>query len=129
MAAAKDLENEDNRSLYAAIMEVYADYGSAENNDFFIKAAEEFKVYYLKQFVMPYGAFLKRVTNYEILDNALGFLVSYVNENTYNPYGKNYLKKVLTDLQAELDKRIKAGNDQGAEQEKQKVIAIYNSLK
>lgn len=129
MASARELENEKNRSLYAAIMSVYADFGSAENNNFFIKASEEFKVYYLKQFVMPYGAFLKRVTDYETLDKGLDFLVSYVNENTYNPYGKNYLKKILTDLQAEMDKRMKAGNDPRAEQEKQKILELYNSLK
>ena len=78
---------------------------------------------------MPYGAFLKRVTDYETLDKGLDFLVSYVNENTYNPYGKNYLKKILTDLQAEMDKRMKAGNDPRAEQEKQKILELYNSLK
>ena len=129
MTLAKQLENENNRTLYEAIINIYADYGSEENNDFFIKASEAFKVYYLKQFIMPYGAFLKRLTNYETMDKGLNFITSYVNENTFNPYGKIYLKRILTDLQAEMDKRIKAGNDKDAVLEKQKITELYDRIK
>lgn len=152
MASAKQLENENasNRSLYAAIMELYADNGSAENNDFFIKASEAFKVYFLKQFILPYGAFLKKQTNYETLDKGLNFLIPYVNENTYNPYAKNYLRKVLTDIQSEIGKRIEEGNKQlktkditkmdeqdkrifeeikAHELEKEKVAELYRNIK
>jgi aminopeptidase N len=110
MTAAKELENTDNLNLSTAIMDVYADYGSEENNNFFIKTSEAFKTYYIRQFIMSYGAFLKRLTNYETLNAGVDFLIPYVNTNNFNPYGKNYLKTALTSIKLELDKRIEEGN-------------------
>ncbi|HET6228245.1 MAG TPA: M1 family aminopeptidase [Bacteroidia bacterium] len=150
LASAKELEKDENLSLSTAIMRVYVKYGSAENNAFFIKTADLYKVYYVRQFIGGYGAFLSKLRDYSTVNSGIIFLIDYVKDNKTNPFAKDYVKAAIKDIQTQLDKRIKEGSEKlktkdasqmdeadkriqeqitKDETEKQKVIAFYNDVK
>ena len=60
---AKTYENEENADIKYAICKIYADHGTAEHNDYFIKTADEVSVYEKYGVVTLYGQYLKKQEN------------------------------------------------------------------
>ncbi len=103
---AKTLENEKNDQILISIMGIYARNGTDKNNDFFIKASDDFSGFSKITFVSMYGDFLKHC-NDESINKALPTLLAIANdENKFVKfYGKNALKNLLT-LYEEREKKL-----------------------
>lgn len=60
---AKTYEKEENTDIKYAICKIYADHGSAENNDYFIKTADQVSVYEKYGVITLYSKYLKKQNN------------------------------------------------------------------
>lgn len=70
---AKAYEKEENTDIKYAICKIYADHGTAENNDFFISTYEQVNTYEKYGVVTLYSTYLKKQSN-EVVDKGLVIL-------------------------------------------------------
>ncbi len=148
--AAKQFENEKSMDILSSIMDIYGIYGSDENNDFFIKAADRYKGYYKITFIVQYGQFLANVKKYETMDAGIAFLKAIATDTSKEKLVVFYAKRQIKALEENFARRIEATtkqlktmdaahpseNDRVLEdklekdkQQKQRIAEIYNSLK
>ncbi|MCE9539357.1 MAG: HEAT repeat domain-containing protein [Bacteroidetes bacterium] len=148
---AKQFENEKSNDVLFAIAELYANYGTDENNYFFVKSADKFAGFSKIGFVSLYGLYLKRITTNEIIDSGIEVLKGIAEDENAIKWVAFYAKKSIKDLGnmyeerinenslklktlkeknpvapeiKDLEKRIENENAQ-----KQKITEIYNGLK
>lgn len=150
LKAARQFEKEKNAEILLAVMHVYAKYGSDENNQFFLDAAERFVGYHKIGFVINYGTFLSRVKDYTILDNGVKYIAAIAKDERTDKYTSYYARKSLKDFENYLSERIKTTEKKLSttdalkmtsedkllqaqlerdKVEKQKVSETYNSIK
>lgn len=147
LAKAQTLENEKGKKLVFAVADIYANYGSDENAQFFINAKSQFSGFELLGYNSVYGKFLKRCTKPEtVIAGATDISKMAKSPNQYVRYGSlKVLKSVLIDnwqskedkLTSAIEKDKKEGKDVSAlEAEKKfvkdlkdKLTEIYNSVK
>lgn len=60
MKFAKTLQNDENSRILGSVAAIYAEHGGAEENDFFIKAADKMEGFEMYGFIMTYGKYLKK---------------------------------------------------------------------
>lgn len=114
---AKAMENEDEIEIMMGVGEVYAEYGSDENNDFFVKANKRVSGFEQIPYVVVYGAFLKRCSDATI-NQGLAILdtIAKNGDNNFSKfYAKNEINQLLTmytsrasDIQGKMDDMKKA---------------------
>lgn len=147
LAKAKTLENEKGKKLVFAVADIYANYGSDENAQFFINVKSQFSGFELLGYNSVYGKFLKRCTKPEtIIAGATDISKMAKSPNQYVRYGSlKVLKSVLIDnwqskedkLTSAIEKDKKDGKDvseleaekKSVKELKDKLIEIYNSVK
>lgn len=151
LTLAKQYENEKNIDVLYAIVELYANFGSAENNDFFVRSEDKFKSYSKIGFIKEYVVFLKKVDNDELVLSGAELLKGIVNDDNSNKYVVGYAKRGITDLAMIYDARVAADSEKlkklrsnkspveeiqemekkitSSKAKKQKVMEIYSSLK
>ena len=151
LVLAKKYEDEKNSDVTFAIIELYANFGTAENNDFFIKSEGKFTSYSKVGFVRQYVAFLQKVDNDEITYSGAELLRRIANKESSNKWVLAYTKKAIKDLAAIYDDRAllysqklktlksdKTTNEETQDLEKkifianaqqQKIMEIYNSIR
>lgn len=144
-------ENEKNTDVLYAIMELYANFGSAENNDFFIRSENKFTSYSKIGFIKQYVVFLKKVDNDDLVFSGAELLKEIARDDSSNKYVVGYAKRGITDLamiyevransDSERLKKLRSNKAPAAEiealekiitswkEKKQKVMEIYSSLK
>jgi aminopeptidase N len=147
---AKQFENEKNLDVLSAVMEVYGRYGSDADNDFFIKAAAQFKGYSKITFILQYGQFLENVKQYKTMDSGIALLTGIAMDQTTEKLTAFYAKKEIKALENGLTKRINEATEQlkksdpahssdenkvleekleKDKQQKQRITDAYNSIK
>jgi aminopeptidase N len=112
MELAKQFENEKNTNILSAVMEVYGSYGSDVNNDFFIKAADQYKSYSKITFIIQYGQFLENVKQYETMDSGIALLTGIATDKNSEKLTAFYAKKEIKTLENDLTRRINAATQQ-----------------
>lgn len=144
-------ENEKNTDVLYAIMELYANFGSFENNDFFIRSADKFTSYSKIGFIKQYVVFLKKSDNDELILSGAELLKGIANDDSSNKYVVGYAKKGITDLAMIYDARVSSDLEklkklkfnkspieeiqelekriESSKAKKQKLREIYSSLK
>ena len=96
---AKQFENEKSNDILFMIAELYATYGSDENNAFFIRSADKFTGFAKIGFVSLYGLFLKRTTENETINSGIKLLKGIVEEENGIKWLTFYAKKSIKDLE------------------------------
>ncbi len=151
LISAKQFENEKSLDLLYGIADLYASYGSDENNDFFLKAQDKFTGYSKISFVKLYGVFLKRVKSDEIVNSGIELIKGFIEVDGKNKwigyYAKNAIKELASSYKDRADensKKLKTLKDTspaapeikelekliGSETaQEQKITGIYNGLK
>jgi aminopeptidase N len=108
---AKQYESEKNMDLTSLLIQLYANYGSDENNNFFIRSSDKFTGNNKIEFISIYGLFLKRAKKDETISAGIDLLISIVRENSTNKWIVLYTKKVMKDLMEMYNERIKTLQD------------------
>jgi aminopeptidase N len=151
MKIAKQYEGEKNHSVLVAVADVYADYGSDENNDFFVNSKDKFEGFSKVGFITSYGAFLTKVKNDATVNSGVALLEDIAKDEESNKYIVYYSKKMIKDIISIDDDRIKTNSDklkslkeanpniagtqeleaqiESAKAQKQKIEQIYNGIK
>ncbi|MCX6294711.1 MAG: hypothetical protein NTX97_01380 [Bacteroidetes bacterium] len=106
LITAKQLENEKNNDVLFAVASLYANNGSDENNDFFLKNASKFNGYSLIGFVSQYGAFLRKVQKDETVNAGVDLLASIAKDESIIKWVAYYAKRSIKDLITMYDDRI-----------------------
>ena len=147
----KEYENAKSRDVLTLVAEVYANYGSDENNEFFVNAADKFTDYTKISFVGFYGLFLKNVLKEETVTAGVELLKSIIEDPQTNKWGAYYAKNSIKEVELMYDERLsktiaklkdlkeqKSANEEIKKLEdlidrqkllKQKIAETYNGLK
>ncbi|HEY0030769.1 MAG TPA: M1 family aminopeptidase [Bacteroidia bacterium] len=150
MMYAKQYENEKNVDVLYAVADIYSNYGSDENNDFFLRSAEKFTGFTMIGFVSQYGAFLKKAKKDETVNAGVSLLASIANSESTNKWVAYYAKKSVRDIVTMYDDRIAAATQkiktlkeinpnastqeqdaqiESAKAQKQKVAEVFSTIK
>jgi aminopeptidase N len=111
MSYAKQYENEKNLDVLYAVASIYSNFGSDENNDFFVKAKDKFTGFSMIGFVSEYGAFLKRAKRDETVNNGVALLAGIAQAEGVNKYVAYYAKRSIKDLVIMYDDRIASNTE------------------
>jgi hypothetical protein len=150
MALAKQYENEKSVDVLYAVADMYANYGSDDNNDFYVKSESKFTGFNKIGFVTEYAAFLTRVKKDQTVISGAELLAGIAKDPLTNKWVAYYAKKSLKDLATMYDDRIeyntkkiktlKDANSTAPTQEleaqiedariqRQKIVEIFNTIK
>ncbi len=150
MILAKQYENEKSNDVLFAVGDLYATYGSDDNNSFFTKNAEKFSGFSKIGFISQYGAFLKKAQKDETVNSGAALLHSIATEAGTSKWVAYYAKKSIKELAnmygdkefkaSQKLKDLKATNPnaggtqeiesqiENAQKQKQKLLDLYNSI-
>jgi aminopeptidase N len=148
---AKQYEKEKSTDVLYTIADLYANYGSDENNDFFISAADKFNGFSKIGFVTQYGMFLKKIKNEEAIYSGAQLMESIAKDEGTSKWVAYYAKKSIKDLATMYEDREYAASEklkklketapntpetkelegqiEKAKAQKQKIMGIYDGLK
>jgi aminopeptidase N len=146
LAKAKTLEGETTDNMRYAIMDLYANYGSDENNAYFMKQKNNFTGFESFGFLNLYSSFLKRCSDETVIDGANVF--KDFAKSDANAYVKFFAQKAIKgqvnryqdkedELNLKLEEAKKGSGDTTATQQlldkvtatKNKLQEIYDSSK
>ena len=97
MQKSKELENENSDNIRFTIMDLYANNGDDNNNDFFVKQKDNFTGFESMGFINNYVQFLKRCTKDETVLSGANIIKTYTAKDK-NTYVKYTAQKGLKDL-------------------------------
>ena len=103
---AKQYENEKSNDILFTIADLYANYGSDENNDFFLKSATKFSGFSKIGFVSLYGMFLKKAKDVETINSGVEVLKSIAEDKSTIKWISYYAKKSIKDLETMYEAKI-----------------------
>ncbi len=151
MKLAEQYEKEKNSDVLYAIADLYANYGSDDNNKFFINSADKFKGYARIGYISAYESFLKNGKNDSLVNSGIVLLAGIAKDTNESKWVTYYAKKAINDLAVMYDNRANlntqklktvketdpnaAGTQELEKQiendkvQKQKIMDIYNSIK
>ena len=146
MAKAKELENETADNMRYAIMDLYANFGSDENNNYFVKQKDYFTGFESFGYLNMYSSFLKRCNDETVL-SGVAIFKDFAKSGS-NAYVKFFAQKAMKaqisryqdkedEYTVKLDEIKKGSGDPTATQQlydkahatKQKLQEIYDSTK
>jgi aminopeptidase N len=105
---AKQYENEKNTDVLSSIAELYANNGTAANNDFYVQSEDKFKGYSKITFIRQYYAFLKNVDNDEMSYFGAQLFKSIADKDNSNKWVVGYAKKGIKDLATLYEDKAKS---------------------
>jgi aminopeptidase N len=148
---AKQYENEKNSNVLFTIADLYANYGSDDNNDFFVRSINKYSEYSKIDFINLYGMFLKKVKKDETINSGIEVLKAVAEDKSVSRWTSEYAKKAINELATMYEtkandnsqklKTLKETNSgaseiQGLEKQidsekmqTQKIKGIYNGIK
>ena len=147
---AKQYEGEKNIDVLYAITELYANSGSDENNDFFLKSADKFTGFSMIGFVTNYAAFLKNVKKDETVNAGVDVFVSVAKSEGTSKWVAYYAKKSIKEIVTMYEDRINSNNEkirklkeinpnadtrelemqiESSKAQRQKIAEIFNGIK
>jgi aminopeptidase N len=151
LVLAKQYENEKNSDVLYAIAELYANFGTAENNDFFIQSENKFTGYSKAGFIRQYLAFLKMQDNDALTFSGAELFKGMADKDSSNKWLVGYVKKAIKDLATIYENKAlsdslklkKIKSEKGSVEEiqdrekkitvsqdkQQKIMEIYNSIR
>jgi aminopeptidase N len=95
MKIAAGMESEKNKQVQLAVMHIYSRNGGDANNDFFMRAGDNFKGKLKIAYISVYTDFLKRCSN-KSFDKALPILTGFIQDK--NNYVKLFARNALEAL-------------------------------
>ncbi len=98
MHVAKQLENEKSKDVLYSIANVYAENGTDENNDFFIKSQKYFKGFAAIGYINEYASFLKNEKKDETVLSGVNLLADIVKDEAAIKWVSYYAKKSIFEL-------------------------------
>jgi aminopeptidase N len=111
MKLAKQFETEKNIDVLYAVADVYSNYGTDDNNDFFLNSADKFTGFAMIGFVSQYGAFLQRAKRDETVNKGVQLLTGIATNAGTNKWVAYYAKKSIKDIVLMYDDRINSNTD------------------
>lgn len=103
---APTFENEKNKQLLTELMDIYTRNGTDANNDFFIKAVNQFTGYWKITYVSMYADFLKRCSD-ESINKALPIIESIARDaDKYINFGGQRAMKDIVEMYQEREKKL-----------------------
>ncbi len=151
MKLAKQYENEKSKDILSIVADLYSNYGSDDNNDFFVKLEDKYDGFSKFGFVNYYGNFLKIVKKDETVNSGVALLAKIANDTAASKWIVAYVKRNITNLISLYEKKegvanqkltdAKTKNAPADEQkalenelanikaEKQKITDVLNSIK
>jgi len=147
---AKQHESEKSLDILLAIASLYAENGTDENNDFFLKSFDKFKGFSQIGFISQYTLFLKSNKKDETVNSGTALFASIAKDENTIKWVAYYAKKAMKDLYTLYEykentlsdniKKLKETNPTAstldletqiaaAKAEKEKIGAVYDSLK
>jgi aminopeptidase N len=151
LVLAKKYENEKNTDVLNAIAELYANFGTSDNNDFFINSEPKFTGYSKIGFIRQYSTFIKKIDIDDITYSGAELFKGIANKDTSNKWVMSYAKKAIKDLATIYEdramsysqklKKLKSGKTtveetQNLEKEiasskakQQKILEVYNGIR
>src|ERR1019366_4122608 len=146
LVLAKKYENEKNTDVLNAIAELYANFGTSDNNDFFINSEPKFTGYSKIGFIRQYSTFIKKIDIDDITYSGAELFKGIANK-----WVMSYAKKAIKDLATIYEdramsysqklKKLKSGKTtveetQNLEKEiasskakQQKILEVYNGIR
>ncbi len=151
LSLAKQFENEKNTDVLYTISDIYANYGSDENSDFFLRTESKYSGFSKISFITQYAAFLAKVQKDETVNKGVELFWNITKDPATNKWVYYYAKKAVNDIIKMYDdksnyysqklKLLTNGNPnasgtkelesqiENAKSQKQKIEEIYNSIK
>lgn len=150
MVIAKQYEDEKSSSVLFAIANLYAQYGTDENNSFYINAQSRFKGYTAISYLREYTSFLKNDKKDATVNAGVDLLAGIAKDENGIKWVMYYAKKSILDIANMYDDKDKklieqlktysadSANPKAKELENQaaaakaqhaKIMEIYNGLK
>ncbi len=150
MKQAKQYENEKNKRILNTIADLYATYGTDDNNDFFVRIKDKYKGFSAIEYISLYVNFLKNVKKEETVNSGVAILTAMYNETGSIKWVQYYAKKSIYDLAMMYEDKekkaakqidnLKAANINAvttelefqmgtAKDEKLKLMDVFNGLK
>ena len=111
MKIAKQYENEKSTDILFAIADLYANYGSDDNSDFFLKTEEKFTGFSKIGYLSEYSAFLKRVRKDQTVNSGVDIMASIAKDEHSNKWVAYYAKKYIQEIEAMYDDKITSYNE------------------
>ncbi len=103
---AKKYEEEKSMDILFAIADLYANYGSDDNNKFFINTENKFTSYSRIGFVSLYGLFLQRDIKNETVISGVQLLKNIAQSDSESKWVAYYAKKTIRELITMYEARI-----------------------
>jgi aminopeptidase N len=149
LSLAKQLENEKSTSIMLIIAGIYANNGSDENNDFFLRVAPKFRSYAAIGFAGYYTTFLKQHGSDESINKSLEVFENISKNETVKwvrYYGQRSINELIKMYQEREEKLTQKINDlkqtnsdatglkkleddlNQARAQREKLTGIYNDL-
>jgi aminopeptidase N len=151
LSLAKQYESEKNNDVLYTIADIYSNYGSDENNAFFLNSAEKYVGFSKISFITQYQAFLKNAKKDETVNSGVNLFETITKDPATNKWVYYYAKKAINDLAMMYDERanvysqklklITDGNPnaagtkelqsqiENAKAQKQKILEIFATIK
>ncbi len=151
MSLAKQYENEKSNEVLSSIADLYSNYGTDENNDFFMNSTDKFKGYARIAFVSAYGSFLKKGKKDATVNTGVTLLEGIAKDTAESKWVAYYAKKIINDIATMYDNRVNLATQklkteketnpgsiatqelekliENDKAQKQKITDIYNSIK
>jgi len=127
MKIAKTMENEENSRILSTIAGIYAEHGSEEESDFFVRNIKELSGFGKINFLFAYEKYLKNETRKETTVNEGIETIEIIARSDAPFYIKLTGIRVLTGLQQEYNKRELELNAQIIDLEKQETLPDGNA--
>jgi aminopeptidase N len=102
---AKQHENEKNKDVLTGIAGIYALYGNAQNNEFYINSMDKITAYPKSNFIKYYGVYLKRMTDENIVNKGKETLKKVIEKDSANKWAVSSAKKVIAELEVNTIKK------------------------
>ncbi len=107
---AKLYENEKSSDVLYAIAELYANYGSDDNNDFFLNSKDKFTGWSKISFVSQYALFLQKVTKDETINAGIEVLKGIAEDKNTFKWIAYYAKKSIKEIEIMYDDKISSNS-------------------
>jgi len=96
---AKQYESENNKDVLNSIAEIYAQYGTIQNNEFYANSMDKMRGYPKSSFIRYYGMYLKKINNEQTTGKGVEILKNVIEKDSSNKWAVSSAKKVVQELE------------------------------
>jgi aminopeptidase N len=127
---SSELENDSSSYILAVVANVYAEYGGRKQNDFFVRTYPKVKPAYRYEFIMQYGAYLRKA-DLDIVSDGVKFIIDKAR-NAEPWHLRLVAMQSLTSLEESLktksEKLATSENKQDAEEAKKIADTLHAAI-